>query len=209
MFELFTDRARKVVTLAREEAFKFNFEYVGTEHILAGLLKENTGVAHHVLEALGISIGKIHLEIEKIVQPPGDVEVDRERLAFSPRARNVFTYAVDEAKLLGHTYIGTEHILLGLLREDSSTAGQILLNLGINLKETRAAVLELLGFTDERYEFEQVYSNGGDLYNVVKILSNGVKEHMAFYDNKNKKISVPKAVDLDDLGKIINAIRNL
>lgn len=205
MFELFTDRARKVVQYAREDAYKKNFEYVGTESILIGLLREPNGVAHHVLESLDVSIGRIHVEIEKIVQTGPDFEVDRDRISFSPRAKKLFEYAIDEAKSLGHKCIGTEHLLLGLLQEKGSIAAQILLNLGININTTRTAVLELLNA--ERYQFDKVYSNVGELYNVLKVYANGDKEHLAFFDNTTNKLCVPNAVGLDELSQIINACK--
>jgi hypothetical protein len=98
--------------------------------------------------------------------------------------------------------------LLGLLREEESIAAQILLNLGVNIKTTRTAVLELLGFNNtEHYQFEMVYSNIGELYNVLKVYANGDKEHLALFDNTNKKLCVPKAVELDELVQIINACK--
>jgi ATP-dependent Clp protease ATP-binding subunit ClpA len=208
MFELFTDRAKKVVQYAREDSKKRNFEYVGTESLLIGLLREPNGVAHHVLESLDVSIGRIHIEIEKIVQAGPDYEVG-DRVPFSPRAKKMFEYAEDEAKSLDHRYIGTEHLLLGLLREEESVAAQILLNLGINVKATRTAVLELLGVPDlERYQFDKVYSNVGELYNVLRVCPNGDKEHIAFYDSIAKKLCVPKAVELDELVEVINACKS-
>jgi len=208
MFELFTDRARKVVQYAKEDAYKRNFEYVGTECILIGLLREPNGVANHVLESLDVSIGRIHLEIEKIVQTGPDYEVDRDKIPFSPRAKKLFEYSKDEAKTLKHKYIGTEHLLLGLLREEESIAAQILLNLGVNVKATRKAVMELLGHPDmDRYQFDKVYSNEGELYNVLKLYGNGDKEHIAFFDNTTKKLCVPKAVELDELAEVINACK--
>lgn len=208
MFELFTDRARKVVQYAREDAYKRNHEYVGTESILVGLLREPNGVAHHVLESLEVSIGRIHLEIEKIVQTGPDFEVDRDKIPFSPRAKKCFEYAVDEAKILGHKYIGTEHLLLGLLKEEESIASQILLNLGVNVKATRKAVMELLGVNDV-YQFDKVYSNEGELYNVLKVYPNGDKEHVAFYDRATQKLCVPKAVKIDELKEVINACKGM
>jgi len=204
MFELFTDRARKVVQYAREEAYKQNFEYAGTEHILIGLLREPNGVGHHVLESLDISIGRIHCEIEKIVQRGPDFEVDRDKVVFTPRSKKVFEYAVDEARILGHKYVGTEHLLLGLLREKESISAQILLNLGVNINNTRTAVRELLG-CKEQYQFEKVYSNSSELYNVL----NGQREHIALFDKTNNKISAPQAVDLDELNKIIDVCREM
>ena len=144
MFDKFTDRARKVMALAREEAKRFNHEYIGTEHILLGLVKEGSGVAANVLQNLDIDLKKIRLEIEKIVQAGPDL-VSVGQLPFTPRVKKVLEYAMEEARAMGHNYIGTEHQLLGLLREQEGVAAQVLLNLGLKLEDVREEVVELLG----------------------------------------------------------------
>jgi len=144
MFDKFTDRARKVMALAREEAKRFNHEYIGTEHILLGLVKEGSGVAANVLQNLDIDLKKIRMEVEKIVQAGPDL-VSVGQLPFTPRVKKVLEYAMEEAKSMGHNYIGTEHQLLGLLREREGVAAQVLLNLGIKLEGVREEVIELLG----------------------------------------------------------------
>jgi ATP-dependent Clp protease ATP-binding subunit ClpC len=144
MFDKFTDRARKVMALAREEAKRFNHEYIGTEHILLGLVKEGSGVAANVLQNLDIDLKKIRLEIEKIVQTGPDL-VSVGQLPFTPRVKKVLEYAIEEARAMGHNYIGTEHQLLGLLREQEGVAAQVLLNLGLKLDDVREEVIELLG----------------------------------------------------------------
>lgn len=144
MFDRFTDRARKVMTLAREEARRFNHEYIGTEHILLGLVKEGSGVAANVLQNLDIELKKIRIEIEKIVQTGPDL-VSVGQLPFTPRVKKVLEYAMDEARNLGHNYIGTEHLLLGLLREQEGVAAQVLLNLGVKLEDVREEVISVLG----------------------------------------------------------------
>ncbi|MEK7291080.1 MAG: Clp protease N-terminal domain-containing protein, partial [Planctomycetota bacterium] len=144
MFDRFTDRARKVRALAREEARRFNHEYIGTEHILLGLVKEGSGVAANVLQNLDIEMKKIRLEIEKIVQSGSDL-VSVGQLPFTPRVKKVLEYAMEEARALGHNYIGTEHLLLGLLREQEGVAAQVLLNLGVKLEDVREEVITLLG----------------------------------------------------------------
>jgi len=144
MFDRFTDRARKVMQLARSEAMRFNHEYIGTEHILLGLIQEGSGVAANVLKNLGLDLSKIRHEIEKSVQA-GPNMVTIGQLPFTPRAKKVLEFAVEEATALGHNYIGTEHLLLGLLRETGGKAAQVLLNLGVRLQEVREEVLELLG----------------------------------------------------------------
>ncbi|MFH1421733.1 MAG: ATP-dependent Clp protease ATP-binding subunit, partial [Planctomycetota bacterium] len=144
MFDRFTDRARKVMQLARSEAMRFNHEYIGTEHILLGLIQEGSGVAANVLKNLGLDLAKIRHEVEKTVQAGTSGSVIGQ-LPFTPRAKKVLEFAVDEATALGHNYIGTEHLLLGLLRENGGKAAQVLLNLGVRLEEAREEVLELLG----------------------------------------------------------------
>ena len=144
MFDKFTDRARKVMALAREEAKRFNHEYIGTEHILLGLVKEGSGVAANVLQNLDIDLKKIRLEVEKIVQTGPDL-VSIGQLPFTPRVKKVLEYAIEEARAMGHNYIGTEHQLLGLLKEREGVAAQVLLNLGVKLDAVREEVIELLG----------------------------------------------------------------
>src|SRR5499427_9329741 len=144
MYERFTDRARKVMQLANQEAQRFNHEYIGTEHILLGLIKEGSGVAANVLKNLEVDLRKIRLEVEKLVQSGPDM-VTMCKLPQTPRAKKVIEYSMEEARNLGHNYVGTEHILLGLLREQEGVAAQVLMNLGLKLEEVREEVLNLLG----------------------------------------------------------------
>ncbi|MBI4576833.1 MAG: ATP-dependent Clp protease ATP-binding subunit [Planctomycetes bacterium] len=144
MFDRFTDRARKVMGLARQEAQRFNHEYIGTEHILLGLVQEGSGVAANVLKNLGVELTKIRHEVERIVQS-GPSMVTMGQLPFTPRAKKVLELSVEEASNLGHNYIGTEHLLLGLIRENDGVAAQVLLNMGLKLEDVRDEVLELLG----------------------------------------------------------------
>ena len=144
MFDRFTDRARKVMALARKEAQRFNHDFIGTEHILLGLIQEGSGVAANVLKNLGVEIEKIRREIEKNVQS-GPSMVTMGQLPFTPRAKKVLELSMEEANELGHNYIGTEHILLGLIRENDGVAAQVLLDLNLKLDDVRAEVLELLG----------------------------------------------------------------
>ena len=144
MFSRFTERARKVIILAKEEARRFNHDYIGTEHILLGLVREGEGVAASVLEKLGISLESIRLEIEKLVQPGPATQIIGD-IPFTPRAKKVLELAAEEARSLNHNYIGTEHLLLGLIREGEGIASQVLLNLGLDLNRVRNEVLELLG----------------------------------------------------------------
>src|SRR4051812_36211703 len=144
MYERFTDRARKVMQLANQEAQRFNHEYIGTEHILLGLVKEGSGVAANVLKNLDIDLRKIRLEVEKIVQTGPDM-VTMGKLPQTPRAKKVIEYSIEEARNLNHNYVGTEHLLLGLLREQEGVAAQVLMNLGLKLEDVREEVLNLLG----------------------------------------------------------------
>ena len=144
MYERFTDRARKVMQLANQEAQRFNHEYIGTEHVLLGLIKEGSGVAANVLKNLDVDLRKIRLEVEKLVQSGPDM-VTMGKLPQTPRAKKVIEYSMEEARNLNHNYVGTEHILLGLLREQEGVAAQVLMNLGLKLEEVRDEVLNLLG----------------------------------------------------------------
>ena len=159
MYERFTDRARKVMQLANQEAQRFNHEYIGTEHILLGLVKEGSGVAANVLKNLDVDLRKIRLEVEKIVQSGPDM-VTMGKLPQTPRAKKVIEYAMEEARSLNHNYVGTEHILLGLLREQEGVAAQVLMNLGLKLEEVREEVLNLLGHGMDAGETERAPSSG-------------------------------------------------
>ncbi|MCX5678359.1 MAG: ATP-dependent Clp protease ATP-binding subunit [Candidatus Omnitrophica bacterium] len=157
MFNRFTERARKVILLAKEEAKRFNHDYIGTEHILLGLVREGEGVAAAVLATFGLSPDKIRLEVEKLVQP-GPATVVSGDLPFTPKAKKVIELAIDEARSLGHNYIGTEHLLLGLIREGEGVASQVLMNLGLELDKVREEVMNLLGSEVPGYEMGQKVS---------------------------------------------------
>ncbi len=148
MYERFTDRARKVMQLANQEAQRFNHEYIGTEHILLGLVKEGSGVAAVVLANLDVDLDRVRREVEKIVQSgagPQPGSGNRENLLPTPRAQKVIEFAIDEARNLNHNYVGTEHLLLGLLREEEGVAAQVLLNLGLRLDGVYEELQHVLG----------------------------------------------------------------
>jgi ATP-dependent Clp protease ATP-binding subunit ClpC len=146
MYEKLTEKAQKVFKYARQEAQRMGHQYIGTEHLLLGLVKEGTGVAATVLQRLGVDPKRVRLEVEKIVQGGSDViSTGREEFSLAPRTKKAFEYAFGEAKRLGQNYIGTEHLLLGLLREEEGIAAHVLLNLGVELEEVQEAVLEFLG----------------------------------------------------------------
>jgi ATP-dependent Clp protease ATP-binding subunit ClpC len=144
MFNRFTERARKVIILAKEEARRFNHDYIGTEHILLGLIREGEGVAAAVLQKMGVSLENIRIEIEKLVQPGPTTQIIGD-IPFTPRAKKALELSAEEARSLGHNYIGTEHLLLGLIREGEGIAYQVLLNLGLDLNNVRNEVMDLLG----------------------------------------------------------------
>jgi ATP-dependent Clp protease ATP-binding subunit ClpA len=142
MFERFTDRARRVVVLAQEEARLLNHNYIGTEHLLLGLIHEQQGVAAKALESLGVSLEAVRAQVEEIIgqgqrAPTGHIP-------FTPRAKKVLELSLRESKQLGHNYIGTEHILLGLVREGEGVAAQVLVKLGADLSRVRQQVVQLL-----------------------------------------------------------------
>ena len=143
MFERFTDRARRVVVLAQEEARMLNHNYIGTEHILLGLIHEGEGVAAKALESLGISLDAVRQQVEEIIgqgqQAPSG------HIPFTPRAKKVMELSLREALQLGHDYIGTEHILLGLIREGDGVAAQVLVHLGADRNTVRQQVIQLTG----------------------------------------------------------------
>ncbi|MFT5477816.1 MAG: ATP-dependent Clp protease ATP-binding subunit ClpC [Planctomycetota bacterium] len=154
MFDRFTDRAKKVMNLARQEAQRFNHEYLGTEHVLLGLVQEGSGVAANVLKNMGVDLDKIRMEVEKIVKT-GPSMVTMGQLPFTPRAKKVLELSMEEAGNLGHNYIGTEHLLLGLIKENEGIAAQVLLNLGVKLEDVREEVLDFLGADTSEDEDEE------------------------------------------------------
>src|SRR5437667_2912523 len=143
MFKRFTERARRVIILAREEAERHHHEYLGTEHILLGMLKDGGGIAITVLQKAGLSIDQIRMEVERHLPRNANALIVGE-IPFTPKAKKVLEYGVEEARLMGHNYIGTEHLLLGLLKEKEGIAAKVLNALGIRLVETREKILNLL-----------------------------------------------------------------
>lgn len=142
-YENFTDRARRVMQFSNQEAQRFNHDYIGTEHILLGLIKEGSGTGVAAMKCLGVDPRKIRLEIEKLLQSGADL-VTTGKLPQTPRAKKVIEFAIYEATVLQHSYVGTEHILLGLLREGEGIAFQVLDELGLRVEKVRGAVLGIL-----------------------------------------------------------------
>ena len=154
MFDRFTDRARRVMVLAQEEARMLNHDYIGTEHILLGLIHEGEGVAAKALESLGISLDAVRQQVEEIIGR--GQEAPSGHIPFTPRAKKVLELSLREAQQLGHNYIGTEHILLGLIREGSGVAAQVLVKLSADLNQARQRVVQLL----HGYQGEDVTGEG-------------------------------------------------
>jgi ATP-dependent Clp protease ATP-binding subunit ClpC len=144
MFVPFTDRVREVLTFAEQEARRLNHEYVGTEHILFGLFKAQPEVGVTVLKNLGIEPDKVTFSIEAVALP-GLESVSEERLGQTPRAKQIIQYACQEAHDLNHNYVGTEHLVLGTLREQQGVAAQILMGFGVSLDAARRETLNVLG----------------------------------------------------------------
>ncbi len=149
-FDKFTERARRVLTLAQEEAQRFGHNYIGTEHLLLGLVREGDGVAAKVLSNLGVELNKVRSAVEFIIGR-GDRKSSGE-IGLTPRAKKVIELAVDEARRLGHSYIGTEHVLLGLVREGEGIAAGVLESLGVNLERVRAETTSILAQTQPRQQ---------------------------------------------------------
>jgi ATP-dependent Clp protease ATP-binding subunit ClpC len=145
LFQRFTERARQVIVLAQDEARALKHDYIGTEHILLGLLREEEGVAARVLESLDITVEEVRAQVERVVGR-GDADVGAGTIPFTPRAKKVLELALREALSLGHNYIGTEHILLGLVRENEGVAAEILRDFDADAQTLRRAVLGRLGY---------------------------------------------------------------
>src|SRR5580698_4737 len=141
----FTERVRKVLAMAREEAARLHHEYVGTEHILLGLIREGEGVAAAVLQNMNVDLDEVQQKIEDMVKKGKAAQTTGPDLPYTSRAKKVLELAMSEARELNHSYVGTEHLLLGLMREEKGIAAQVLTDAGINLDEARKETLRLLG----------------------------------------------------------------
>ncbi|MCZ8523802.1 MULTISPECIES: ATP-dependent protease ATP-binding subunit ClpC [Paenibacillus] len=172
MFGRFTERAQKVLSLAQEEAVRLGHNNIGTEHILLGLIREGEGIAAKALIALGLGLEKIQDEVESLI---GRGQEQPSNIAYTPRAKKVIELSMDEARKLGHTYVGTEHILLGLIREGEGVAARVLGNLGVSLNKARQQVLQLLGSS------EVVSPNHGNSANVNTPTLDGLARDLTSY----------------------------
>ncbi|MFD2672502.1 ATP-dependent protease ATP-binding subunit ClpC [Marinicrinis sediminis] len=156
MFGRFTERAQKVLALAQEEAVRLGHNNIGTEHILLGLIREGEGIAAKALQALGLNLEKIQDEVENLIGRGQDKPTN---IAYTPRAKKVIELSMDEARKIGHTYVGTEHILLGLIREGEGVAARVLNNLDVSLNKARQQVLQLLGSNESVSSNQHTSSN--------------------------------------------------
>ena len=146
MFSRFTERAQQVLVLAQEEAKRLNHNFIGTEHLLLGLVREGSGIAARALQNMNVDLNRVRSEVERIA-PKGD-KLYFQGITYTPRAKRVVELSIEESQNLGHNYVGTEHILLGLLREGEGIAAQVLTNLGVDLERARKEVIQLLGGTE-------------------------------------------------------------
>src|SRR3989442_10339770 len=176
MHEKFRDRVRKLMYLAREEAARLQHDYIGTEHLLLGVIREGEGIAATVLNNLGLDLDAIRQAVESMVSSTGGTLTIGE-IPFTPRAKRVLELSVDEARQLGHNYVGTEHLLLGLIREGEGVAAKVLLELGVDRKRVREETLKLLGGTpsatpagerEERPETPALSQFGRDLTQLAR-----------------------------------------
>src|SRR5712691_3033681 len=142
-FDRFNDRAKRVLALAQDEAIRFNHNYIGTEHLLLGLVREGEGVAARVLDSLGVELSKVRTAVEFIIGR-GDSTTSPSEITLSPRTKKVIELAIDEARKLGHSHVGTEHLLLGLVREGEGIASGVLESLGVNLEMVRTQTIMVL-----------------------------------------------------------------
>ncbi|SRR6266511_2737930 len=143
-FDRFNDRAKRVLALAQDEAIRFNHNYIGTEHLLLGLVREGEGVAAHVLDSLGVELSKLRVSVEHIIGR-GQERTAPSDITLSPRTKKIIELAIDEARKLGHQHVGTEHLLLGLVREGEGIASNVLASLGVPLEKVRYQVIATLG----------------------------------------------------------------
>jgi hypothetical protein len=146
-FDKFTDQARKVLTLAQDEAQRFNHNYIGTEHFLLGLVREGDGVAAQVLQNMNVELAKVRMAVEFIIGQGNHLVIGE--VGLTPRAKRVIELAIDESRGLGHNYIGTEHLLLGLVREGEGIAAGVLESLGVNLNRVRHEVIRVLNSPED------------------------------------------------------------
>ena len=199
MFKRFTDRARRVVVLAQEEARMLNHNYVGTEHILLGLIHEGEGVAAKALESLGISLEAVRAQVEEIIGQ--GQQIPSGHIPFTPRAKKVMELSLREALQLGHDYIGTEHILLGLIREGDGVAAQVLIRLGADLERVRQQVIVLL-YQSKEPRLARRQAEEGAPWPEVQARLDAVEDWLAAVEQR-----VGSGPDTSDLDEQIDRVR--
>jgi ATP-dependent Clp protease ATP-binding subunit ClpC len=204
MFERFTDGSRRVVVLAQDEARMLNHNYVGTEHILLGLIHEGEGVAARTLESLGISLDVVRQQVEEIIGR--GQQAPSVHIPFTPRAKEVLELSLSESLQLGHGYIGTEHILLGLLREGGGVAAQVLVKLGADLNRVRQQVIQLL----HGYQAREAGSAGSGLGERARAVR--PDDALGRFDALDRRLTalerwVSMRPDLEDLDQEIAQVR--
>lgn len=189
MFGRFTERAQKVLALAQEEAVRLGHNNIGTEHILLGLVREDEGIAAKALMALGLGLEKIQNEVESLI---GRGQGEPSNIAYTPRAKKVIELSMDEARKLGHTYVGTEHILLGLIREGEGVAARVLNNLGVSLNKARQQVMQLLGSSEavSSHQGTSANANTPTLDSLARDLTSAARE-----DNLDPVIGRSKEIE--------------
>jgi ATP-dependent Clp protease ATP-binding subunit ClpA len=159
-FDRFNDRAKRVLALAQDEAIRFNHNYIGTEHLLLGLMREDEGVAAQVLRSLGADLSKMRQQVERIIGR-GEATTSPSEITLSPRTKRVIEFAIDEARKLGHSHVGTEHLLLGIVREGGSIANGVLDALGLKPEAIRQKILETLGRPSGGTASSQTFAGSG------------------------------------------------
>src|SRR5881409_3298015 len=184
-FDRFNDRAKRVLALAQDEAIRFNHNYIGTEHLLLGLVREGEGVAARVLDSLGVELSKVRTAVEFIIGR-GDSTTSPSEITLSPRTKKVIELAIDEARKLGHSHVGTEHLLLGLVREGEGIASGVLESLGVSLEKVRhqvIATLDQLGVNltsmSKAGQLDPVIGREKEIERVIQILSRRTKNNPA------------------------------
>src|SRR5919201_1525700 len=202
MFERFTERARQVVVLAQEEARTLKHNYIGTEHILLGLLREEEGLAARVLESLDITVERVRAQVVRIVG--SGEEVTSGQIPFTPRAKKVLELALREALSLGHNYIGTEHILLGLVRENEGVAARILLDFDADSEKIRNEVIRMLSGPGGR---RQSGSGGGGAAAASGAPGEG-KKYRGEFEERLKKV-MKEITQRGDIILFIDELHNL
>ncbi|HET6702365.1 MAG TPA: Clp protease N-terminal domain-containing protein, partial [Gemmatimonadaceae bacterium] len=143
-FDRFNDRAKRVLALAQDEAIRFNHNYIGTEHLLLGLVREGEGVAARALDSLGVDLSQLRRSVESIIGR-GDSTKSPSEITLAPQTKQVINYAIEESRKLGHSHVGTEHLLLGIVRQGESTAAKVLASAGVELEKVRHQVIVALG----------------------------------------------------------------